>query len=272
MSEVVFCVEDDRDICRLIQVHMSQSGYQVECFGTVDEAVSRAKSLAPALFLLDIMLPGESGLNFCRELKASEEFCDVPVILVTAKTAQEDRIRGLESGADDYVTKPFSPRELVLRVKAALRRTASCQADSYQAEVLRFGNVEIDVSGMMLRVGGVERKTTALEFRILETLVRSPGRVFSRERLLLLANGAESDVSPRSVDVYVSRIREKIEPDPAHPVYVQTIRGAGYRFSSSSRELEGSALQSAIQAFAVIGVVLLASPLGLGLLRSFPGR
>ena len=226
VSETIFCVEDDRDICRLIQLHMSQAGYQVECFGSVDEALTKAKTTPPALFLLDIMLPRESGLNFCRELKASEEFASVPIILVTAKTSQEDRIRGLEAGADDYVTKPFSPRELVLRVKSALRRTTSSPS-----EVLRFGNVEIDTSGMILRVNGVERKTTALEFRILETLVRSPGRVFSRERLLQLASGVERDVSPRSVDVYVSRIREKIEPDPAHPTLLQTVRGAGYRFS-----------------------------------------
>ncbi|MGE0407336.1 MAG: response regulator [Candidatus Korobacteraceae bacterium] len=226
VSETIFCVEDDRDICRLIQLHLTQAGYHVECFGNVDEALSRAKTTTPSLFLLDIMLPGESGLDFCRELKAVEEFARIPVILVTAKTSQEDRIRGLEFGADDYVTKPFSPRELVLRVKAALRRG---QPEA-QADVVRFGNVEIDISAMILRVNGLERKTTALEFRILETLARSPGRVFSRERLLILASGTERDVSPRSVDVYVSGIREKIEPDPAHPVYLQTVRGAGYRF------------------------------------------
>ena len=258
MSEVIFCVEDDRDICRLIQVHMSRAGHQVECFATVDEALSRAKGTTPALFLLDIMLPGESGLSFCRELKASEEFSNVPVILVTARTSQEDRIRGLECGADDYVTKPFSPRELVLRVKAALRRTASGQS-----EVVRFGNVEIDISGMILRVDGVERKTTALEFRILEALVRSPGRVFSRERLLLLASGAEREVSSRSVDVYVSRIREKIEPDPGRPMYLQTVRGAGYRFSSTSLDRQNSEILGAIQGMVAVALALLAGPVGI---------
>jgi two-component system phosphate regulon response regulator PhoB len=180
----------------------------------------------PALFLLDVMLPGRSGFDLCRELKSISELAEVPVIFITARTSEEDRIRGLELGADDYITKPFSPRELVLRVKAAIRRAHPELPEA----VLRFGDIEINTSAMILRVGGEEKKTTTLEFRILETLARSPGRVFSRERLLLLASGVERDVSPRSVDVYVSRIREKIEPDPGRPSYLQTVRGAGYRF------------------------------------------
>jgi two-component system phosphate regulon response regulator PhoB len=233
VSEVIFCIEDDRDICRLIELHMSQAGYEVECFATVHEAMSRARNLAPALFLLDVMLPGENGLNFCRELKQSEEFSSVPVIMVTAKTSPEDRIKGLEAGAEDYVIKPFSPRELALRVKAVLRRT-----NTSLSEVLRFGEVEIDVPGMILRVNGVENKTTALEFRILETLARSPGRVFTRERLLSLASGSETDVSPRSVDVYVRHIRSKIEPDPGRPIYLQTVRRAGYRLTPQKLDTE----------------------------------
>jgi two-component system phosphate regulon response regulator PhoB len=226
VKQTIYLVEDNRDICLLLKFNLEQAGYNVEYFADAGTALLRSRELAPSLFLLDIMLPGRNGLDLCRELKAKPEMAEVPIIFITAKTSEQDRIRGLELGADDYISKPFSPREVVLRVNAALRRVRGVPRPSF----FSFGDVEIDPSAMTLRVRGVECKTTTLEFRILETLARSPGRVFSRDRLLTLASGADREVGPRAVDVYVSRIREKIEPDPSHPVYLKTVRGAGYRF------------------------------------------
>ena len=224
MKPTIFVVEDDPDISRLIRFHLQQAGYTSECFPRGSAALSRAAEVVPALLLLDIMLPGEDGLELCRRIRKTPELSATPIIFVTAKISEEDRLRGFECGADDYITKPFSPRELVARVRVALRRSNN------RPVVLKFGNFEVDTGAMALRVRGREQKTTAMEFRILEALVRSPGRVFSRERLLQLAGSDARDASPRTIDVYVSRIREKIEPDPEHPRYVHTVRSAGYRF------------------------------------------
>lgn len=228
MKHTIFVVEDDSDICRLISVQLQAAGFATECFVAGCPALARAAECVPSLFLLDIMLPDEDGLSICRRIRTTPRLAAVPIIFVTARIAEDDRILGLESGGDDYITKPFSPRELVARVKAALRRT-----NGPRSGVIRFGKVELDLPGMILRVDGEEKRTTTMEFRILEALVRSPGRVFSRERLLHLAGAGARDVTPRSIDVYVRRIREKIEEHPDTPAYVKTVRGAGYRFTAS---------------------------------------
>jgi DNA-binding response OmpR family regulator len=220
----VFVVEDDPDVNRLIRTNLQIAGYIAEPFSNVLSALAKARTQAPSLFLLDIMMPGEDGLEFCQRLRSMPEFSKTPIIFVTAKGSEDDRILGLECGGDDYITKPFSPRELVARVKAALRKQGDNPA------TLRFGDLEIDRAAMLLRVRGEEKVLTTVEFRILEMLARSPGRIFSRERILHTIGSDAFESSPRAVDAFISKIRAKIENDPHNPAYLLTIRGAGYRF------------------------------------------
>jgi DNA-binding response OmpR family regulator len=178
------------------------------------------------LFLLDIMVPGGDGLDVCRRLRNHTGLSTIPIIFLTARASENDRVTGLDQGADDYITKPFSTRELVARVKAVLRRFERPAA----AAVISFEEVTIDGGAMQLQVRGQAVATTATEFRLLEYLARHAGRVFSRDHLLDAVWGDARFVTPRSVDVYVRRIREKIEVDPENPRYLKTVRGAGYRF------------------------------------------
>ncbi len=223
--QTVFVVEDDPDVNRLIRTNLQTAGYIAEPFTNVLSALAKARIQPPSLFLLDIMVPGEDGLEFCQRLRSMPEFSKTPIIFVTAKGSEDDRILGFECGGDDYITKPFSPRELVARVKAALRKQGDDPA------ILRFGDLEINTAAMLLRVRGVEKTLTTVEFRILEMLARSPGRVFSRERILRTIGSDALESSPRAVDAFISKIRAKIEDDPRSPAYLLTIRGAGYRFA-----------------------------------------
>ncbi len=226
VSARIFLVEDDADIRRLIRHHLEKAGFEVREYARSSGVLHDALAAPPCLFLLDIMVPGEDGLELCGRIREHASLKTVPVIFVTAKTAEADRVAGLELGADDYVTKPFSPRELVLRVKAVLRRFER----PLEPEVTKIGAIEIDSGAMRLTVLGRAVPTTATEFRLLDYLVRHPGRVFSRDQLLDAVWRDTSFVTPRSVDVYVRRIREKIEPDPENPTYLKTMRGAGYLF------------------------------------------
>jgi DNA-binding response OmpR family regulator len=226
LSQTVFVLEDDTDISRLIQHHLETSGFAVRPFTTPLNLVSEAERQAPALFLLDIMVPGGDGLDVCRRLRAHTALSTTPIIFLTARAGENDRVLGLELGADDYITKPFATRELIARVKAVLRRFERPTAPS----IISFEDVVIDASAMQLKVRGELTTTTATEFRLLDYLARHPGRVFSRDHLLDAVWGDARFVTPRSVDVYVRRIREKIEKDAEDPRYLKTVRGAGYRF------------------------------------------
>lgn len=226
LSQTIFVLEDDADIARLVQHNLQSAGYMVRLFGTPTNLLSDAERQPPALFLLDIMVPGGDGLDVCRRLRNHAALSTVPIIFVTAKAGENDRVLGLELGADDYVTKPFAPRELLARVKAVLRRFERPSTPS----VIAFEEVVIDASAMQLKVRGELTTTTATEFRLLDYLARHPGRVFSRDHLLDAVWGDARFVTPRSVDVYVRRIREKIETDPENPRFLKTVRGAGYRF------------------------------------------
>ena len=219
-------LEDDTDISRLVQYHLESSGFTVRPYLSAGQIITDAERQPPALFLLDIMVPGGDGLDLCRRLRQNPVLSVVPIIFLTARAAESDRVQGLELGADDYITKPFGTRELLARVKAVLRRFERPAAPS----VLRFEDIEIDASAMQLRVKGDLVTTTATEFRLLDYLARHPGRVFSRDHLLDAVWGDARFVTPRSVDVYVRRIREKIEEDAESPRYLKTMRGAGYRF------------------------------------------
>ena len=219
-------LEDETDILRLVQYNLEAAGFTVKPYSTQGTIVADAERQPPALFLLDIMVPGGDGLDLCRRLRQNPTLSIVPIIFLTARAQENDRVLGLELGADDYITKPFGIRELIARVKAVLRRFERPSTPS----VLKFENVEIDANAMQLRVAGELVTTTATEFRLLDYLARHPGRVFSRDHLLDAVWGDARFVTPRSVDVYVRRIREKIESDPELPRYLKTMRGAGYRF------------------------------------------
>jgi two-component system phosphate regulon response regulator PhoB len=226
VKQTIFSVEDDADISRLMRHQLESAGYGVRTFAATAGVIAEAEKQAPALFLLDIMLPGGDGLELCRRIRQTSSLAMVPVIFVTAKVSESDKVIGLELGADDYIPKPFSPRELVARVRAVLRRFERPLAPA----VVKAGDIEIDSGGMTLTVRGNLTQTTATEFRLLEYMARHPGRVFTRDQLLDAVWRDTHYVTPRSVDVYVRRIREKIEENADDPRYLKTVRGAGYRF------------------------------------------
>ena len=232
MSQTIFVLEDDDDIARLVQHHLEAAGFAARLFHTPTNLIPDAERQAPVLFLLDIMVPGGDGLEVCRRLRQHPGLSTIPIIFLTARASENDRVLGLEVGADDYITKPFATRELVARVKAVLRRFERPATPS----VLSFDEIVIDEGAMRLTVRGELTTTTATEFRLLDFLARHPGRVFSRDHLLDSVWGDARFVTPRSVDVYVRRIREKVEVDPENPRYLQTVRGAGYRFELPKSE------------------------------------
>jgi len=222
-------VEDDKDIVELVRYNLEKEGYQVAASGDGLSALSVIKKSAPDLVILDLMLPKLSGLEVCREIRREQTLNRLPILMLTARGDEADRVVGLEMGADDYVTKPFSPRELVARVRALLRRSEPA-GDPEKA--IEFRELLVDpASYRVLRAGKVVAVST-LEFRLLYYLARRPNRVFSRDQLLDAVWGTERFVTPRSVDVYVRRLREKIESDPEKPEYLKTVRGAGYLFET----------------------------------------
>jgi DNA-binding response OmpR family regulator len=226
VKETIFVVEDEADISALVRHHLESAGFSVRTFSTASTVLPETEKNRPSLMLLDIMIPGGDGLDLCRRIRQTTAIAQTPVIFLTARSGEPDRVLGLELGADDYITKPFSPRELVARVKAVLRRFEK----PLKPAVIKLGEIEIDTGSMLLTVRGKNVSTTATEFRLLEYLASHTGRVFTRDQLLDAVWRDTHYVTPRSVDVYVRRIREKIEPDPENPRYLRTVRGAGYRF------------------------------------------
>ena len=224
---VIFVVEDDEDIARLISHNLRATGFDVQSFVSGASVLSEAVRDLPSLFLLDVMLPGIDGFELCRQIRQTLALSAIPIIFLTAKTSEADRVKGLELGGDDYITKPFSPRELVARIRTVLRGLGH---SSTEAEVLRFGDLEIDSSSMTIQVAGHNVLTTVREFRLLEYLASHRGRVLTRDQLLDAVWKETPFVTPRSIDVYIRRLREKIERDPRHPQYLKTLRGIGYRF------------------------------------------
>jgi DNA-binding response OmpR family regulator len=229
VKQNIFLVEDDPDISRLVQHHLEGAGYAVRSFIAGNTLITDAEKLRPSLMILDIMVPGANGLELCSRVRQTPGINMTPIIFLTAKTAESDRVLGLELGADDYIPKPFSPRELVARVKAVLRRFEPPLSE----KPVHCGEIVIDPGPMTVTVRGKVVPTTATEFRLLDYLARHPGRVFSRDQLLDSIWRDTHYVTPRSVDVYVRRIREKIEEDPENPRYLKTVRGAGYRFEAA---------------------------------------
>lgn len=228
LSQTIVVLEDDAEIRRLIQYRLESAGYAVRLYATPGTIVADAERQKPALFLLDIMVPGGSGLDLCKQLRLNPMLVGIPVIFLTARATEDDRVLGLELGADDYIVKPFAVRELLARVRAVLRRSEPAAEGA--SPVLNVEDLQIDSGSMQVRVRGELITTTTTEFRLLEYLARHPGRVFSRDQLLDAVWGDSRFVTPRSVDVYVRRLREKIEAEPDTPRLLKTLRGAGYRF------------------------------------------
>lgn len=224
---VVFVVEDDEDIARLVCHNLTAAGFETHSFYSGASVVAEALRTPPALLLLDVMLPGIDGFELCRQIRQHPILSAIPIIFLTARIAENEKIRGLELGGDDYITKPFSPRELVARVRTVLR---GARHTPKLDEVLQFGELAIDRSSMTVQVRGQTVPTTVREFRLIEYLASHRGRVLTRDHLLDAVWKETPFVTPRSIDVYIRRLREKIEDDPRHPVYLKTLRGIGYRF------------------------------------------
>ena len=224
----ILVVEDESKIARLVRDYLEHAGFEVVVASDGDVAMAEARRSRPDLVVLDLGLPGRDGLDVARGLR---RVSNVPIVMLTARGDETDRIVGLELGADDYVVKPFSPKELVARVRAVLRRTEA--AGSGRAEVLRVADVEVDLPRMRVAVGGRPVELTPTEFQLLAAMVREPGRVFTRGQLLDAVHGVAFESYERAVDAHIKNLRRKVEPDPRHPKYVLTAHGIGYRFTDA---------------------------------------
>jgi DNA-binding response OmpR family regulator len=225
----ILVVDDDHKTADLVRLYLEREGYRVRLAADGQSALDLARRHPPALVVLDLMLPRVDGLDVCFRLRASS---GVPIIMLTARSAEEDRLLGLDLGADDYVTKPFSPRELVARVRAVLRRTAGAADDRAPAgdeDVLRFGDAVVDFRRYEATRAGQPVHLTATEFRLLRVLSGTPGRAFSRAELVQHALGMDYDGLERTVDVHVMNLRKKLEADPRRPAHLVTVLGVGYK-------------------------------------------
>jgi two-component system, OmpR family, response regulator len=226
----VVYVEDDDRLARLTTQYLNSHRVEVHVVSRGDQALAEVLRVRPDVVLLDLMLPGADGLDVCRQLRSRT---DVPIIMVTARTEEADRVLGLEGGADDYVPKPFQSRELLARIRAQARRARG--ESGPRAERIAIGNLVIDATTMQVTVGGKPIALTTSEFALLHALAQRSGRVLGREQLLQLLHGSTDEAFDRSIDVVVSRLRHKIEDDPRNPRMLKTIRGAGYLLTPGDR-------------------------------------
>jgi two-component system phosphate regulon response regulator PhoB len=231
----VLLIEDDRDIVELVRYNLEREGFQVAAATDGATGLVQVRKTPPDMLLLDLMLPKLSGLEICRDIRRDQALNRLPILMLTARGEEADRVVGLEMGADDYVTKPFSPRELVARVKALLRRA---EPPGETLRVVESHGLMIDPSSYRVTHDGKPVTLSTLEFRLLYYLATRPNRVFTRDQLLDAVWGTERFVTPRSVDVYIRRLREKVESDADHPSFLKTVRGAGYMFESAAQSKE----------------------------------
>jgi DNA-binding response OmpR family regulator len=222
----ILVAEDDVKHARLVRIYLEREGYTVDVVGDGRLALSYARRLRPDLVVLDVMMPGVDGLEVCRVLRSESE---LPILLLTARSTEQDMVHGLDLGADDYITKPYSPAELTARVRALLRRAKTVAAA--EPVVLRVGELEVDIARFEVRVAGSPISLTAKEFGILEVLANAPGRVFTRAQIIDAAFGFDNDVLERTVDAHVVNLRRKLEANPDRPRYVETVYGRGYRLT-----------------------------------------
>lgn len=223
----ILLIEDDADLFALLKYNLEKEGYIFAGSQTGKGAVELCRRERPDLIILDIMLPDSDGLEICKSIRSHPELAALPVIFLTARATETDRIVGLELGANDYIVKPFFVRELIARIKIQFRGTASA------VRTLKAGGLELDRTSCRVFLHGGELTLTATEFRLLEFLMSRPGVVFSREQLLNAVWGHDRAVTDRTVDVYILRLRQKVEPDPTNPTYVRSVRGFGYSFNES---------------------------------------
>ena len=229
----IYIVEDDADIRGMMTYALRNSGYEVEGFGDGKSFFEAVGARTPDLVLLDILLPGEDGLSLLSALRARPETKDLPIMMVTAKTTELDKVTGLDMGADDYLTKPFGIMELVSRVKALLRRSAATRRQAGSDQRLTLGGLTLDSAARTTWKDGNPVELTARAFDLLELLMKNANRVYSREQLLNLVWGYEYTGEYRTVDVHIRRLREKVEQDPAHPAHLCTKWGVGYYFKEA---------------------------------------
>jgi two-component system alkaline phosphatase synthesis response regulator PhoP len=226
MNELILVVDDEPGVVKLARDYLEKAGFQVHSAGDGNTALAAARHAKPDLVVLDLGLPGMDGLDVCRALRRES---DVPIIMLTARVEEPDRLIGLEIGADDYITKPFSPRELVARVRTVLRRV---QGGVRQPGLLRAADLEIDLEGHRVTRDGVPVQLSRIEFNLLAILAQHPGQTFSRAQLLDRLHGYAYDGFDRSIDAHIKNLRRKLEPDPAEPRYVLTVYGVGYQFNA----------------------------------------
>jgi DNA-binding response OmpR family regulator len=229
MAERILLIEDDERLAAMLVEYLGEAGLEVTACGDAASGLARVARGGVDALVLDVMLPDLDGFEVCRRVRAGS---DLPILMLTARGEETDRIVGLELGADDYLAKPFSPRELLARLRAILRR----RAVPTRGACLRFGRLEIDRDARTLKLGGEPRALTSHQFELLWALAQNAGRVLSRERLMELVRGESLEAFDRSIDVHISRIRAAIEDDPAHPRRVLTVRGVGYVFARSPDE------------------------------------
>lgn len=228
-GEKIVVIEDEPDILELLQFNLGREGYEVAAAGTGTEGLATVRRETPDLVLLDLLLPGVDGLDVCRQLRADPETRDVPIIMVTAKGEESDVVLGLGLGADDYVQKPFSPRELIARVRAVLRRTGAREDEPSSSRLVR-GGIVIEPERHRVTVDGERRRLTPTEFRLLHFLAAHPGRVFTRDQLINRAIGENAIVIDRNIDVHIRALRRKLG---GQREVIETIRGVGYSFRSN---------------------------------------
>jgi two-component system phosphate regulon response regulator PhoB len=227
MAERILVIDDEPDLLELVRVNLDQVGYRVQTVASGKEALEQIRSSPPDLVVLDLMLPDVAGTEICRQIRADAELAGIPIIMLTARADEVDRVVGFELGADDYVTKPFSPRELTLRVGAVLRRKQP-QLQPTDSGFLEHGPLRLDPERHRCFVEGDEVELTAKEFDLLQRLMMRPGRVMTRERLLDQVWGSDIAVTTRTIDTHLKRLREKLGPAGA---LIETVRGVGYRFA-----------------------------------------
>jgi DNA-binding response OmpR family regulator len=226
MSRKILVVDDDRKTVDLLRMYLEKDGYQVLAAHDGRQALDLTRQRRPDLIVLDLMLPSVDGLDVCRILRAES---DTPIIMLTARTTEDDKLLGLDLGADDYITKPFSPREVVARVRVVLRRVGAEREQ--QPASIHFRQLAVDFVSHAARLRGEPLRLTPKEFKLLETLIKQPGRAWSRLDLLEQVFGFDYEGLERTVDVHVMNLRRKIEHDPARPEYIQTVYGVGYKFA-----------------------------------------
>lgn len=231
-KELIFAVEDEVHIQQLVKFNLEANGYKVLTFESGESLLEEVRKTTPDLFLLDLMLPGIDGLEVCRQLRSNPQTKSIPIIMLTAKSDEFDKVLGLELGADDYLTKPFSVRELVARVKAMLRRAAN--TPPAEVETIKHGDILISLVRHEVYKSGKLLDMPLKEFELLKMLLINKGKVLSRELLLDKIWGFDYYGETRTVDVHIRYIRQKIEDDDSNPVYIETVRGIGYRFNDKN--------------------------------------